>query len=121
MAKRIYAENRERQKAYRQRMRKRGFKAVNLYVSEILAAFIKDNPQKLTEAFIELNKDKFIDFSIAAESEGGQRWYLSNGDQMITVTVPEQVAALRALRGDPAWNGTVRVYLNGLMAVGPGG
>lgn len=112
-------ENRERQRAYRMRMKRRGFKAVNLYVSEIVAAFIKENPQMLTEAFIEINRDRYIDFTIAMEAEGGDRWYLSNGDQMITITAPGQVEALRGLRSDPAWKGAVRVYVNGSVALAP--
>lgn len=101
-------------------MKRKGFKAINLYVSEIVAAFIKENPQRLTEAFVELNSDRYIDFTIAAEAEGGDRWYLSNRDQMITVTAPEQLETLRRLRSDAAWTGAVRVYLNGTIAVGPG-
>jgi uncharacterized protein with GYD domain len=116
MPPKLYNDNKERQKAYRERQKKKGFKAVNIYINDLVSMFLKDNPQQLIDAFVELNRDNFIEFHIAVKAGSGEKWYLSNGIEKITISDPAQIETLQQLSRYPSWHGVVRVHPDGRVS-----
>lgn len=110
----IYADIKEKQKAYRERKKKSGYRNVLVLVPEHLSLFIKGDPSKLTDSFITLHKDLYIEFdSVAFATENGVACaILQNKDGVEwKVTDHDQLRTLERFKGK------VRLYVDGSVKV----
>lgn len=109
----IYADGNVKQKAYRERKKELGYRNVLVLVPEHLFLFIKGEPTKLTESFVTLHKDLYIEFNdLAFASENGVDCAIlrnREGKELkeLKVTDPGKVSRLRRFRGK------VRLYVDG--------
>jgi len=92
----IYNDRREKQKAYRERKKKRGNRLVTLYVPEHIYPFIKGRPEILIDAFIDRHKDDFVEFNtvslgkentspIVLSNAKGESWIITNGSDIQSI------------------------------------
>lgn len=112
--KKIYSDQKEKQKAYRKRKRKSGYRGVLVLVPEHLFLFIKGEPAKLTDAFVTLHKNLYIEFEELAFTieEGVPCAMLRNNDGVEwKVTDPDQIKTLERFKGK------VRLYVDGRLEV----
>lgn len=123
MRKKIYESPKERQKAYRERKKKAGYRRVVIDVPEHVYAFIKRRPADLVSMFLEFAKEKglFMDFdqiSLSKNRETGERYLeLKNKEgQCLKITDPEKITAIeRVMRGKKFKQ--MRVYPDGVVQI----
>lgn len=112
----IYKTRREKQKAYRERKKKQGYKSICLYVPEYLFLFIKGYPERLVEAFVNQNKDKYIEFDSVSfnEDEGNPYALFTNiqGERLL-IREPEKVKELKYVDEKIRRGEVIRLYPNG--------
>ncbi|MBF0506357.1 MAG: hypothetical protein HQL09_05935 [Nitrospirae bacterium] len=78
--KKIYSNNAERQKAFRERRKKVGFQTTTLMVPDYIHAEIKGEPVKLLEAYIEYNKLSLLFNELSHNYEELKKNYSDVGD-----------------------------------------
>lgn len=112
--KKIYDDVKAKQKAYRERKKKAGFRGVLVQVPEHLFLFIQGEPSKLIDSFISMHKNLFIEFdswSFAIEN-GVTCAILSDKDGLEwKVTKPDQIKTLERFKGK------ARLYVDGRFVV----
>lgn len=114
--KKVYSDVNEKQKAYRERKKKSGFRNVLVLVPEHLFLFIKGEPAKLIDSFVSLHKTLYIEFdSLAFTTEEGVACAILRKDDSVEwkVTDPDQIKTLERFKG------TVRLYVDGRLVVMP--
>ncbi len=110
--KRIYPDVNEKQKAYRERKKKSGFKSVLVLVPEHLFPFIKGTPSRLVDSFLSLNKNLYLDFDSwdFATEKGVTFAILRNSEgKEFKVIDPDRVSRLRR------FGGKVRLHVDGRL------
>lgn len=114
MSQKIYANNKEKQKAYTERKKRQGFTKILITVPKHLTLFVKGNPSKLADAFMSLYKDLYIEFNSLVFTTEGEIPYamLSNDDGVEwRVTHPDQIKTLERFKGK------IRLYTDGTIKV----
>ncbi|MBM2839114.1 MAG: hypothetical protein HW415_1739 [Deltaproteobacteria bacterium] len=112
--KRIYPDVNEKQKAYRERKKKSGYRGVLVLVPEHLFPFIKGAPSRLVDSFVTLHKNLYIDFdSLDFATEKGVACAIlrNKGGLEWKVTDPDQIRTLERLKGK------ARLYVDGKLEV----
>lgn len=110
----IYSDVNLKQKAYRERKKKSGYRGVLVQVPEHLFLFIKGEPSKLIDSFISMHKNLFIEFDSwsFAIANGVTCAILSNKDGLEwKVTKPDQIKTLER------FHGKARLYVDGRLEV----
>jgi hypothetical protein len=116
----IYRNSSEKQKAYRERKKKIGQRAVSFFVPEYLYKFIEGRPELLAEAFIAQNKKKYIQFSrVVLDGRGAADKHITlineKGDSLI-ITDPERVESVKRMMSQKNWEGTLKLYPDGSVS-----
>ena len=112
--KRIYPDVNEKQKAYRERKKKSGYRGVLVLVPEHLFPFIKGAPSRLVDSFVTLHKNLYIDFdSLDFATEKGVACATLRNDDGIEwkVTNPDKIKTLKMFKGK------ARLYVDGRLEV----
>lgn len=124
MRKKIYDSAKERQKAYRERKKKAGYKRIVIDVPESLYPFIKGKPATLVAAFIEYAKEKglYVEFnqvSFVGYKHARENHVLLKNDEgcQLKVTNIEQIKLIeKADRAVKRLKG-VRLYPDGTLEI----
>lgn len=112
--KKIYDDVNLKQKAYRERKKKSGYRGVLVQVPEHLFPFIKGEPSKLSDSFIALNKNLYIEFNyLAYITENGATIAILRNDDGIEwkVTDRNKIKTLERFKGK------ARLYVDGRLEV----
>lgn len=112
----IYNDVKAKQKAYRERKKKKGYRGVLVQVPEYIFLFIKGEPSKLVESFVALHKNLFIEFdSWAFATENGVTCAILRSKDRVEwkVTDPDQIKTLERFKGK------ARLYVDGRIEVIP--
>lgn len=110
----LYTDDKERQKSYRERKKKSGYRGVLVLVPEYLLLFIKGEPSKLSDSFITLNKNLFIEFNyLAYITENGDTIAILRNDDGIEWKVKDrdQIKSLERFKEK------VRLFVDGRLEV----
>lgn len=112
--KKMYSDDNEKQKAYRERKKKSGYRGVLVLVPEHLFLFIQGKPDKLIDSFVSLYKDLYIEFdSLSFATKSGVTYAIIRNNDGIEwkVTDPDQIKTLERFKGK------VRLYVDGRLEV----
>lgn len=110
----LYSDGKAKQKAYRERKKKSGFRAVLVLVPNHIFPFLKGEPSKLVDSFVTLHKNIYIEFDQLAFANEGKTTYaiLGNKDgEEWKVTNADQIKILETFQG------RVRLHVDGSITV----
>ena len=124
MRKKIYDSPKERQKAYRERKKKAGYRRVVIDVPEYLYMFIKGKPSALVTGFIEDTKQKglYVEFNkvtFVGNKTSENRYVLLRNDHghELEVRDPKQVQIIERANKKVKWSRKVRLYPDGTLEI----
>lgn len=107
---------RQRQKEYRERKRAKGYKDVLVNIPGYLQIFIKGTPWALVDAYIEANKNKYIEMEFAGFIKN---FAILKDDKNNNVTIsdPEQITKINNANKAVSWDRRVRLYVDGTIQI----